>query len=34
VEICPNSIRLRKRLLREGDRRRAARLGVDAVMRQ
>ncbi|MGE5295821.1 MAG: translational GTPase TypA [Solirubrobacterales bacterium] len=34
VEICPNSIRLRKRLLREGDRRRAARLGVDAVIKQ
>jgi GTP-binding protein len=25
VEICPNSIRIRKRLLKEGDRRRAAR---------
>jgi GTP-binding protein len=34
VEICPSSIRLRKRLLKEGDRRRAARLGVDAVMKQ
>jgi len=33
VEICPTSIRLRKRLLQEGQRRRAARLGVDAVMR-
>ncbi len=28
VEICPNSIRLRKRLLQEGQRRRAARLGT------
>jgi GTP-binding protein len=27
VEICPNSIRIRKRFLREGDRRRAARKG-------
>ena len=27
VEICPNSIRLRKRLLKEGDRRRLARHG-------
>jgi GTP-binding protein len=34
VEICPNSIRLRKRFLKEGDRRRAARLGVDSVMKQ
>ncbi len=34
VEICPNSIRLRKRLLQEGQRRRAARLGVDAVLKQ
>jgi len=28
VEICPNSLRLRKRLLREGQRRRFARLGT------
>ncbi|MEN6575628.1 MAG: translational GTPase TypA [Phycisphaerales bacterium] len=34
VEICPGSIRLRKRLLQEGQRRRAARLGADAVLRQ
>ncbi len=34
VEICPSSIRLRKRLLQEGQRRRAARLGADAVLRQ
>jgi GTP-binding protein len=27
VEVCPNSIRMRKRLLKEGDRRRAARAG-------
>ena len=27
VEVCPNSIRIRKRLLKEGDRRRAARTG-------
>jgi len=27
IEICPNSIRLRKRMLREGDRRRAAHKG-------
>jgi GTP-binding protein len=27
VEICPNSIRIRKRFLKEGDRRRAARKG-------
>jgi GTP-binding protein len=33
VEICPNSLRMRKRLLQEGQRRRAARLGVEAVMR-
>ena len=26
VEICPNSLRLRKRLLKEGQRRRCARL--------
>jgi len=34
VEICPNSIRLRKRLLQEGQRRRAARLGAEAVLKQ
>ena len=33
VEICPSSLRLRKRLLKEGDRRRAARLGPKAVLR-
>jgi GTP-binding protein len=33
VEICPNSLRLRKRLLKEGQRRRAARLGKEAVLR-
>ena len=33
VEICPNSLRLRKRLLKEGQRRRAARLGVERVIR-
>jgi GTP-binding protein len=27
VEVCPNSIRIRKRLLKEGERRRAARQG-------
>ena len=31
VEICPSSIRLRKRLLKEGDRRRAARKEATAV---
>ena len=33
VEICPNALRLRKRLLREGQRRRCARLGPEAVIR-
>jgi GTP-binding protein len=33
VEICPNSLRLRKRLLREGQRRRLARLGPEAAIR-
>jgi len=33
VEICPGSLRLRKRLLKDGDRRRAARLGPKAVLR-
>ncbi len=33
VEICPNSLRLRKRLLKEGQRRRCARLGAEAVIR-
>jgi len=33
VEICPSSIRIRKRLLREGQRRRAERLGPEAVLR-
>jgi GTP-binding protein len=28
VEICPSSIRLRKRLLQEGQRRRAARMAT------
>jgi GTP-binding protein len=28
VEICPNALRMRKRLLREGQRRRFARLGT------
>jgi GTP-binding protein len=27
VEICPKSVRIRKRLLKEGDRRRFARQG-------
>ena len=34
VEICPNAIRLRKRLLQEGQRRRAARLGPNAVLKR
>jgi len=34
VEICPSSIRLRKRVLQEGQRRRVARLGADAIFRQ
>jgi GTP-binding protein len=33
VEVCPSSLRMRKRLLKEGQRRRAARLGVEAVVR-
>jgi GTP-binding protein len=33
VEVCPSSLRLRKRLLKEGQRRRAARLGVERVIR-
>jgi GTP-binding protein len=33
VEVCPSSLRMRKRLLREGQRRRAERLGPAAVMR-
>ncbi len=33
VEICPNALRMRKRLLKEGQRRRCARLGADAVIR-
>jgi len=33
VEICPSGLRLRKRLLKEGQRRRAARLGEEAVIR-
>jgi len=33
VEVCPSSLRIRKRLLKEGQRRRAARLGPKAVMR-
>jgi GTP-binding protein len=32
VEVCPNSLRLRKRLLKEGQRRRAARLGVERAI--
>jgi GTP-binding protein len=32
VEVCPNALRLRKRLLKEGQRRRAARLGVERVL--
>jgi GTP-binding protein len=32
VEVCPESIRLRKRLLKEGDRRRAARRGAEATV--
>lgn len=31
VEICPNSIRMRKRLLKEGDRRRYARQGSEVL---
>jgi GTP-binding protein len=34
VEICPSSIRLRKRVLQEGQRRRVARLGSDAIFKQ
>jgi len=33
VEVCPNSLRMRKRLLKEGLRRRAARMGAEAVAR-
>jgi GTP-binding protein len=33
VEVCPSSLRMRKRLLREGQRRRAERLGPQAVLR-
>jgi GTP-binding protein len=33
VEVCPSSLRIRKRLLKEGQRRRAARLGPEAVIR-
>jgi GTP-binding protein len=33
VEVCPSSLRMRKRLLQEGQRRRAARLGPAAVLR-
>jgi GTP-binding protein len=33
VEVCPGSLRMRKRLLKEGQRRRAARLGPEAVLR-
>jgi GTP-binding protein len=33
VEVCPNSLRMRKRLLKEGQRRRAARLEPEAVVR-
>jgi GTP-binding protein len=33
VEICPHALRLRKRLLKEGQRRRCARLGAEAVIR-
>jgi len=33
VEVCPSSLRMRKRLLKEGQRRRAERLGPAAVMR-
>jgi GTP-binding protein len=32
VEICPHSLRLRKRLLKEGQRRRASRLGVERAV--
>jgi GTP-binding protein len=32
VEVCPNSLRLRKRLLKEGQRRRAARLGAERAI--
>ena len=30
VEICPHALRIRKRLLKEGQRRRFARLGTSA----
>jgi GTP-binding protein len=33
VEVCPSSLRMRKRLLKEGQRRRAERLGPAAVLR-
>jgi GTP-binding protein len=33
VEVCPGSLRMRKRLLKEGQRRRAERLGPQAVLR-
>ena len=33
VEVCPSSLRMRKRLLKEGQRRRCARLGPEAVIR-
>ena len=33
VEVCPGSLRMRKRLLKEGQRRRVERLGPAAVMR-
>ena len=33
VEVCPNSLRIRKRLLKEGQRRRAARLGPEVIIR-
>jgi GTP-binding protein len=33
VEVCPSSLRMRKRLLKEGQRRRAARLGPEAIIR-
>ena len=33
VEVCPSSLRMRKRLLKEGQRRRVERLGPAAVMR-
>jgi len=33
VEICPHALRIRKRMLKEGQRRRCARLGAEAAIR-